>query len=399
MKKNVKLRAKETSATNSDFYNLFRPIAPSIDIIGKVAQIISALTEGVTIWYITQSEMVGTSKFVSILVSIIAMILVIAVLELGGRKFLQVLTRAIVWKRLKNAWYIALFTIVTAITLGMGILSFNLSTNGIHHAFVSNVPAVAHFNDATLKSEYRNSVKEISSRYDNDFKMIQDNYEDRVKSTADKYDARIDAANLKVDAYNRKYKSGEKWAKSQALKYSKKANALETEKTSIVAGIQAEHSKKLDAWQVKKDKAIQAEKASMEKSIAKNEAALVKVHDSKSKNASFWGNLFSFFVGFSVILAFICIVSVEVFRRGSGIEVTYEEEEQDDSILEIIWNGLKARLDAFFRGKAERFAGMPARVQQNGAGGIGYNFNRGLATNETQDNFTASANQEDEYDF
>ncbi|MGK0389878.1 MAG: hypothetical protein ACI94Y_002623, partial [Maribacter sp.] len=116
MKKNVKLRATETSATNSDFYNLFRPIAPSIDIIGKVAQIISALTEGVTIWYITQSEMVGTSKLVSILVSIVAMVLVIAVLELGGRKFLQVLTRAIVWKRLENAWYIALFTIVTAIT-------------------------------------------------------------------------------------------------------------------------------------------------------------------------------------------------------------------------------------------------------------------------------------------
>lgn len=398
MKKNVKLRAKETSATNSDFYNLFRPIAPSIDIIGKVAQIISALTEGVTIWYITQSEMAGTSKFVSILVSIMAMVLVIAVLELGGRKFLQVLTRAIVWKRLKNAWYIALFTIVTAITLGMGVLSFNLSTNGIHHAFVSNVPAVAHFNDATLKSEYRNSVKEISSRYDNDFKMIQDNYQDRVKSTADKFDARIAAANLKVDTYNRKYKSGEKWAKSQALKYSKKASALETEKTSIVSGIQAEHSKKLDAWQAKKDKAIQAEKASMEASIAKGEAALVKVHESKFEDATFWGNLFSFFVGFSVILAFICIVSVEVFRRGSGIEVTYEEEEQDESILEIIWNGLKARLDAFFRSKAQRFAGMPAKVQSNG-GGIGYNFNRGLATNESKDSFMASTNQEDEYDF
>jgi hypothetical protein len=402
MKKNVKLRATETSATNSDFYNLFRPIAPSIDIIGKVAQIISALTEGVTIWYITQSEMVGTSKLVSILVSIVAMVLVIAVLELGGRKFLQVLTRAIVWKRLENAWYIALFTIVTAITLGMGILSFNLSTNGIHHAFVSNVPTVAHFNDATLKGEYRNSVKEISTRYDSDFKMIQDNYEDRVKSTADKYDARIDAANIKVDAYNRKYKSGEKWAKSQALKYSKKANVLETAKTSNVSSIQAEHSKKLDAWQAKKDKAIQAEKASMVTSIAKNENTLTKVHDSKSKDAAFWGNLFSFFVGFSVILAFVCIVSVEVFRRGSGIEVTYEEEEQDDSILEIIWNGLKARLDAFFRSKAERFAGMPARVKQNGIGGageIGYNFNRGLATNEAKDNFTASANQEDEYDF
>ena len=62
MKKNITLKAKETKATNSDFYNLFRPIAPSIETIGKVAQIISALTEAVTIWYITQSEMAGNSK-------------------------------------------------------------------------------------------------------------------------------------------------------------------------------------------------------------------------------------------------------------------------------------------------------------------------------------------------
>ena len=86
MKKQVKLKATETVATNSDFYNLFRPIVPSIDVIGKVAQVVSGLTEAVTIWYITQSEMAGTSKAVSILISVLAMILVVAILELGGRK-------------------------------------------------------------------------------------------------------------------------------------------------------------------------------------------------------------------------------------------------------------------------------------------------------------------------
>ena len=165
MSNNFKLKAKETKATNTDFYNLFRPIAPSIDIIGKVAQVVSALTEAITIWYITQSEMAGASKAVSIIVSIIAMVLVIAVLELGGRKFLQVLTRAVVWKRLKNAWYIALFAIVTAVTIGMGVISFNLSTNGIHHAFTASVPAVANFDESDLKQEFRENKKEISIPY------------------------------------------------------------------------------------------------------------------------------------------------------------------------------------------------------------------------------------------
>ncbi len=387
MKKNVTLKARETAATNSDFYNLFRPIAPSIDLIGKVAQVISALTEGVTIWYITQSEMAGSSKILSIAVSIIAMILVIAVLELGGRKFLQVLTRAIVWKRLKNAWYIGLFGIVLAITLGMGILSFNLSTNGIHHAFVSNVPVVANFDDSDLKKEYRNNVKEITRRFEKDYVLIKENYQDRIAGTKDNFDAKIESAKMKVEQYNAKYKKGAKWAKSQAEKHQKIAGTLEMEKTTLVTGIQTDHSRKLEAWQTKKDKAIEAEKERMDKAVEKGETAIMKIHESKYVNASFWGNLFSFFVGFSVILAFICIVSVEVYRRGAGIQVTYQEEEKDRSILEIFWFGLKARFDTFLRRKAEKFAKINSPSLGNNSS-IGFNYPKTFATNETRELLT-----------
>ena len=137
MNQNTRLKQVETTATNREFYDLFRPIIPSMDLTGKIAQVISALTEAVTVWFIMQSELAGVTKAVSIALSIIAVILVVAVLELGGRKFLQVLTRALVWKRLESFWYKALFGIVAAMTIGLGILSFNLSTNGIHHTFTS----------------------------------------------------------------------------------------------------------------------------------------------------------------------------------------------------------------------------------------------------------------------
>ncbi len=380
--KNVRLKVKETSATNSDFFNLFRPIAPAIDKIGKVAQVISALTEGVTIWYITQSEMAGYSKAISIAVSILAMILVIAILELGGRKFLQVLTRAIVWKRLKNAWYIALFAIVMAITVGIGILSFRLSTNGIRHAFVSNVPVVAQFDDSRLKKEYRQSVKDISSRFEKDFQLVKENYQNQVSTTSKQFDAKIDAANVKVKHYQYKYKKGAKWAKGQADKYQKKASAYETEKTTVLSTVQSDYSKKLDVWQAKKDKAITAEKRQLKEAILKGQTDLAKIHDSKHTNANFWGGLFSFFVGFSVILAFICIVSVEVFRRGSGIQIEYEEEEKAPGILSLFWNGLTNRWDNFFRRKAERFANVSSGSAPSS---IGFNHSRHYVTNQKED--------------
>jgi len=360
LNKLVKLKAKETAATNSDFYNLFRPIAPSIDVIGKVAQVISGLTEAITIWYITQSEMAGASKFVSILVSIFAMILVVSLLELGGRKFLQVLTRAVVWNRLKNAWYIGLFTIVTLITIGMGVLSFRMSTNGINHAFVSNVPVGNVFDDSTLKAEYRNNVQDIYTRLDADLQVIKDNQQSVIAGTTAQFDSRIKAANLKVADYDAKLNKGLKWARSQRDKYRKKVAALETEKAGAIVGLQASYSKQLDKWQSQKSKAIASEKASLNAAVAKGESALSKVQDSKFKNATFWGGLFSFFVGFSVILAFVCIISVEVYRRGAGIEVEYQEEEHDESVLAIFWNGLIGRFESFFRRRAESFAKIPS---------------------------------------
>ncbi len=356
MNNKIKLIAKETSATNRDFYNLFRPIAPSIDMIGKVAQVISALTEAVTIWHISQSELAGSSKIVATLVSIVATILVVAVLELGGRKFLQVATRALVWKRFKNKWYIALFAIVTAITIGMGVMSFRLSTNGINHAFVSNVPVSTHVDDTKFKSSYREDVKLIASQYDSEWKLLNSNNESVLDRTADKYDAKIAAAEQKATNYDHKYASGEKWAKSQAAKYRKKGSSLLLEKSNALAVLQDKNTKRLEKWRAEKKSAIAAAKKEMKASVAAVTASTVKVHKAEVTNATFWGGLFSWFVGFSVVLAFVCIISVEVYRRGSGIEVEYDEHDVDLSVPELVWMGVSNRWNGFFRKRAEQFA-------------------------------------------
>ena len=375
MNKKTKLKVRETSATNRDFYNLFRPIAPSIDIIGKVAQVISAVTEAITIWHITQSELAGASKLVAITVSIFAMLFVVALLELGGRKFLQVLTRTLVWKRFQNAWYISLFVIVSFITIGMGVMSFRLSTNGIQHAFVSNVPVVATVDDGGLRTNYRTDVKDISARFDSELKLIQENHKDVMASTEKKYDAQIAAAESKANQYQRKYNGGAKWAAGHVTKYEKKASQLLTAKTNAIVKLQDANTSKLNAWQKRKNKEIAEEKQTLKKSIAKAEASQTKVHQSELQDATFWGALFSWLVGFSVILAFVCIITVEVYRRGSGIQVEYEEEDKDPTILEMFWNGLTMRFDGFFRSRAERFANVSS-ASSSSQRSIGFNYPR-----------------------
>ena len=379
MNKLVKLKAKETAATNSDFYNLFRPIAPSIDVIGKVAQVISGLTEAITIWYITQSEMAETSKFVSILVSIIAMILVVALLEIGGRKFLQVLTRALVWKRLKNAWYIGLFAIVLLITIGMGAMSFRLSTNGIKHAFVSTVDLERSVDESGLRATFRESVKEINLQLEHDLAILNESHNEVLSSTNNDFESRIQAVDQKIRKYEEKQTQGFKWAKSQSDKYRKELAQLEMNKANTILKLHKAHSKKLDQWQNKKEKALNSERTDLQLAIQKKENILKQAQQSKMKNATFWGGLFSFIVGFSVILAFVCIISIEVYRRGSGIQVEYQEEEKDPSVISVFWRGLSERFEMFFRRKAERFANIPSKGIAPKS--IGFDFSNTLPTN------------------
>lgn len=386
MQKQVKLQAKETAATNRDFYNLFRPIAPGIDVIGKVAQVISGLTEAVTIWYITQSEMAGTSKFLSISISIIAMILVVALLELGGRKFLQVLTRALVWKRLQNAWYIGLFVIVSAITIGMGVLSFRMSTNGINYAFMSNVPVGMTFDEQNLQKAYQTKIQTINEQANQELALLRENHQGVLVSTEGQYDARIAAYQGKVKSYEQKLAAGHKWAASQADKYRKKANGLASALAEKQSKQQLSYGKQIDQWKEQKTAAIDREDQRLQAAINKGEMAMLARHDAKRKDASFWGNLFSFFVGFSVILAFICIISVEVYRRGAGIEVAYEELEKADSIPLLFWQGMTGRVDNFFRRKAERFAQIPSGTPER-SGRIGFDYPTGMPVAETEQPF------------
>ena len=53
----IKVNELFTRATNQDYFNLFQPVIPKIDLTGKIAQIISAATEAVTVWLICQSEL------------------------------------------------------------------------------------------------------------------------------------------------------------------------------------------------------------------------------------------------------------------------------------------------------------------------------------------------------
>jgi hypothetical protein len=337
-----------------------------MDLTGKIAQVISALTEAVTVWFIMQSELTGINKVISIILSIIAVILVVAVLELGGRKFLQVLTRALIWKRLQNFWYKALFTIVALITLGMGILSFNLSTNGIHHTFTSkatlNTIEIDHSN---LNQEYENRLSRIDKRFDQDLKLLEDSHNRTLQSIDNQYNAKEKEVLLKANNYEQKSKKGLKWANSHAKKYKATAAQLASAKANKLGAHNDKYAKQIANWKAKRQKAYDQEQKRLDKKIAAANIVQTKKANSQLKVATFWGTLFSGLVGFTIVLAFFCIITVEVFRRGSGIVIEYEEVENTPSTLALLWKGVANKASNAFRKQAEKLVATPHQPQRS----------------------------------
>jgi len=297
-----------TKATNRDYYNLFQPVVPKIDLTGKIAQVISALTEAVTIWLICQSKLSELNKILVGFISIIAVILVVAAIEIGGRKCLQVLTRAIIWKRLTNFWYWILFLFILAITGFLFWQSYSLSTKGIDKTFEQSVKVAVTLDEAPFLKRHSNFTEGINTKYDNQNKTLSDAFILNYDAKEKEYNSKIDAVQVLIDEHANNKAKGVKWAHSHWIKQTKIKNALITEKESKLSELTTKHTKSLKAVESARLAALNKEDARHKTTVDKAEEALNQNHTANKSQANFWGNLFSNLVGFMIALAFVCII-------------------------------------------------------------------------------------------
>ena len=332
-----------TKATDKEFRDLFQPVIPKIDLTGKIAQVISAVTEAVTVWLICQSELSNVNKVVAFLLSVIAVILVVAAIEIGGRKCLQVLTRAIIWKRLTSFWYWVLFLFVLVITGFLFWQSYALSTKGIDQSFKQSVKAAITLDDSQLLERHDYFNNQINTKYDNQNKTLSDAFILNSDAKEKAYNSKIDAVNNLIEEHAQNQAKGVKWAKSHFNKQTKIAKDLIIEKESKLSELTTNHTKDLKAVEAARIAALNKEDNRHKKAFEKAESDLDKNHNSEKDNAQFWGSLLSGLVGLMILVAFVCIVITEIFRRGAGIEIDYQEDELPPTLWTIFVEGLSNR--------------------------------------------------------
>lgn len=379
MNNSIKVKTTTTTPTDNNFYNLFYPVIPHLSRIGVAAQIVSAITEAVTVYLIVQSNLSEQNKIVALLASIIAVGLIVYILEIGGRRFIQVLTRVTVWKKFNNLWYVLLFSFVSLVTIGIFYLSINLSTKGVNYAFTAHTIQKEHYDTSKENKHHKEQVATITKQFDHERQTLEKSYLAAKDATTTLFDAKINEHQSKVDNFLAKDKTGERWAKSHANKWKRKVQSTKTAKTSELSRITETYTENLKEWQNRNNEAIKAVNDQHKETIQAAQLIHESNHKATTTTAIFWGGLFSTLVGSCIVLAFVCIVIVEVFNRGAGMKLQHKQVKQDPAFFYLLSTGLKNRFGGLIRAKLETFAGIQHYPKQRQ---IGFN-----ATNDSKDSF------------
>ena len=329
--------------TDINFRNLFQPVIPHLDLTGKIAQVISALTEAVTVWFICQSELSEVNKFVSVCLSIVAVLLVVAAIELGGRKGVQVLTRAIVWKRLNSFWYWILFIPILLITGFLFWQSLQLSTKGTNQTFKQSVQSAVVFNDSTFFARHQLLTATINAKIDQQIGTIGDAHKANYSAKENEFNAKIEAVTTLIDEHTRNKSNGVKWAQSHIDKQTKIKSSIETEKAQVLALLTADYNANIKSIEDTRAKELTAEGDRYEKAVEEAKGITNTNQATETETANFWGSLFSNLVGLMIVVALVCIIIVEIFRKGSGIEIEYIEGEAPPTLWVVFWQGVNNR--------------------------------------------------------
>lgn len=332
----MKIRHNLTSPKNRDFFSLFYPAIAPMRGVGIAAQIASAATEAIIVYFLV------VTRTNSVFTAIFSAVLAVAIIEMGGRKFVQVLTRVVVWKEWETTWHKILAAFIFTVTISIFSASFFLSVQGVSLSIAHDRGTLDTSGIQAAQAAEIQAVHEQADRIEKAAQAAAQAEADRVGGV--------------IREYETKAKKGHRWAKTHAQKHGRKLAQMQAQ----AARERKARAEKLaaDIERIRAKYAAQATQAAQEHGKAEEEG--------KARAAAF-SALLRTIAGLAVVLAYVCIIIVEVYHRGS--ERKHETEEVTSQ-----WDRICRAMGKRWGRVVERIADWlePETLPETQAGGIGF---------------------------
>lgn len=359
-----------TLPRDSDFFNRYANLTPTLYKLGFLAQIVSAFTEIGIIYSLVYSGLIDFWPQHAAIGAGIGAIVGTAFLEIGLRKFTPYSVQAILYKRFSGLDLgMSIFILLATVTLfsTSGLLSFKGSKNMVEAIAPEPEQQTTVLADSVYQVKqgealeaYRMDSAEIAARYRPQLAAIQKAYASKVSTEQTNYRNLLARENRTGQSYATRKSQIRAKIKSLEAERDEKAAELEQQKAAELAAI-AQDKKEALAM-------VSAEYRNAKKDVSEfNETAIA---DTNRKVNTYGGGL----AYFTVICLFVFLLSVtlkEIHNKGSGVEQKVLPTQYDfsDTVFSearnAINNRFQQRIRSAIRGFEEKTAPPPIPITPN----------------------------------
>ncbi len=351
------MKTFKTLPTNEEFFKKYAILVPTLNILGYLAQIVSALTEIGVIYLIIYTSLRDFFPAIATFGATIGSGIGTAFIELGLRKFLPFSIRAILFKRFQGLDRImTIFVILACILLlaASGYLSFKGSKAIVEAAAPEPVIITTLMADSTATDKkkdaytlYKGDSIEIVSRYTNQLQALETSAKSAIAA------GKIELRN--VEAKERL--TGQAFG-TQKRNIRQQIADIQSEKDARVAKLEIEKAKELAGISKERKSLVQkieADHNAQKDSIQLyNNGAVEKV----SKQVKNYGGGLAWFTVVCLIVFILSVVLNEVHQKGSGIEEIPQPNQYlfEEGVFAALRNAVSDRLNYIFHSRIRRWA-------------------------------------------
>lgn len=342
---------------DNDFFNRYATLVPTLNILGYLAQVVSALTEIGVIFLLIFSSLAGFFPALAFPVAFIGCVIGTAFIEVGLRKFTPYSVRAILYNRFQGLDRIMSIFVLAACLLLLGASAF-LSFKGSKTIVEAVAPPPATITTASADSTASAAKVETMAQYRADSIGIANRHAAQVQALKTSAASAIAAGKMELRNIEAKERATGQPFGTQKREARKRIADMEAKRDAQLAQLEADKAAALASLTADRKSAaqrIEANHSARRDSVTTYNAGAIEQAANQVKN---YGGGLAWFTVVCLVVFILSVALNEVHAKGSGIEEVPQPNQYhfSESITAEFMNAASDRLNYNLRSKIRRWA-------------------------------------------
>ncbi|NUN99956.1 MAG: hypothetical protein HUU01_05000 [Saprospiraceae bacterium] len=351
------MKTFKTLPTNEEFFKKYAMLVPTLNILGYLAQVVSALTEIGVIFLLIFSSLANFFPAVAFPVAVVGCVIGTAFIEVGLRKFTPYSVRAILYNRFQGLDRIMSIFVLAACLLLLGASGF-LSFKGSKTIIEAVAPPPATITTASADSTASTAKAETMEQYRADSIGIASRYEAQAHALKTSGTSAIAAEKIELRNIEAKERATGQLFGTQKRGARKRIADLEANRDAQLAQLEANKAAELANLTDERKSAtqrIEADHSARKDSVTTYNNSAIQQTDNQVKT---YGNGLAWFTVVCLIVFILSVALNEVHAKGSGIEEVPQPNQYQftESITAEFLNAASERINYNLRSSIRRWA-------------------------------------------